>query len=1007
MPATLLRCALAFLLLPALVQAQSPSPPFTLSDLVSAPAMSSSAFSIDIDTIATNIGPLLDADLTGFSTYRLYVTTEHPDDQVSAIYGGNPDTTILHTTGTLFQDATLGGVTAEGVIPAVWGVFPSNEFDSWVTIGIDLPAESTLGQGTVSILESSNQQWTNAFEGGSGFAISDTVGGGWYVLPSTNNGIAGADQRVLIAQITTDGDLSGVLHAQIFLQGDNLNGAVYLELPLLTPGCTDPFACNYVSTASEDDGSCTYAEDGLDCDGNCLSDVDGDGVCDEDEIGGCTDPEAVNYNPDATEQTALCLFDGCTNPIAINYDPDADLDDGSCILEGCTDFGTPACNYDPTANQDDGSCNYDCYGCINPTACNYDPDATVDDGSCDFTDCVGCTDPAAINYDDTAVGDDGTCLYGGCTDMAATNFDGTADVDDGSCLYGGCTDPTAANFDATADVDDGTCLYGGCTYPNACNYQEEADLDDGSCLFAPDGFDCDGQCLFDADDDGICDEVDDCVGTPDAIGVCNGDCQLDADGDGVCDTNEIEGCTYADACNYDPLADDDDGSCTFPAPGLDCEGNCLVDADGDGICDENDDCVGELDACGFCNGPGAILDCGCSALPEGDCDCDGNQLDALGICGGNCTSDLDGDGICDDLDDCVGALDECGICNGPGETEDCGCEGIPAGDCDCNGNQLDALGICGGDCSSDLDGDGICDTDEVPGCTDSAACNYNGDATDDDGSCVYAVPDYDCEGICLNDADGDGVCDTQEIAGCTDEAACNFDALATDEDGSCIYPDPTLDCNGNCLEDDDGDGICNAGEIQGCVDSEACNFNPLATDDDGNCDYLTCAGCTNPEACNFDGDATFDDGSCSVAGPCQTCIDGAAVNTSDTDGDGVCDGDEIEGCTNPEADNFDPAATEDDGTCKIFGCTDTTADNYNPIATDDDASCEYLCVGTAGCTYPDAENFNPDALCENGTCTFDCGTPTGSCVLDYDGNGLIGSADLVYFLGWFDLPCEE
>ena len=26
----------------------------------------------------------------------------------------------------------------------------------------------------------------------------------------------------------------------------------------------------------------------------------------------------------------------------------------------------------------------------------------------------------------------------------------------------------------------------------------------------------------------------------------------------------------------------------------------------------------------------------------------------------------DADGICDDEDDCVGAYDECGICNGPG-----------------------------------------------------------------------------------------------------------------------------------------------------------------------------------------------------------------------------------------------------------------------------------------------------------------------------------------------------
>jgi len=41
------------------------------------------------------------------------------------------------------------------------------------------------------------------------------------------------------------------------------------------------------------------------------------------------------------------------------------------------------------------------------------------------------------------------------------------------------------------------------------------------------------------------------------------------------------------------------------------------DADDDGICDDIDSCVGELDSCGICNGPGAIYDCGCDEMPEG------------------------------------------------------------------------------------------------------------------------------------------------------------------------------------------------------------------------------------------------------------------------------------------------------------------------------------------------------------------------------------------------------
>ncbi len=56
-----------------------------------------------------------------------------------------------------------------------------------------------------------------------------------------------------------------------------------------------------------------------------------------------------------------------------------------------------------------------------------------------------------------------------------------------------------------------------------------------------------------------------------------------------------------------------------------CGGDCPADSDNDGICDTDDECLGELDACGICNGPGAIYDCGCSDIPEGDCDCNGSQ----------------------------------------------------------------------------------------------------------------------------------------------------------------------------------------------------------------------------------------------------------------------------------------------------------------------------------------------------------------------------------------------
>ena len=88
-----------------------------------------------------------------------------------------------------------------------------------------------------------------------------------------------------------------------------------------------------------------------------------------------------------------------------------------------------------------------------------------------------------------------------------------------------------------------------------------------------------------------------------------------------------------------------------------------------------------------------------------------------------------------------------------------------------------------------------CTTSEesiVLGCMDEEACNYDATATDDDYSCVYADSTL-CE-ACLDeevvsyDTDDDGVCDSDEVTGCTSSLACNYDSTATDDDDSCIVP---------------------------------------------------------------------------------------------------------------------------------------------------------------------------------------------------------------------------
>ena len=325
----------------------------------------SNGFGLSVETFA-------EGGVLGTTTYRVYVTTPNEDDFVSAITGDENNPSFLRTSTSFYQNE-FGGLTADQSNPFLFSVFPELAYDSWVTIGIDQAPVPGDGNGAISLVQADGDSWVEDFEAGGNLEINSFFGGSWFTTILDDNGVAGADKKVLLAQLTTDGTLTGQLYVQVFPEGNGEN-AEYLTLSfgnsscgctdeaacnysdsalyddgscdyLSCTGCTDEAACNFEEGATVEDGSCVYPEAYLDCDGNCMNDANINGICDELEVLGCTYAAACNYNMDANVDDGQCDFSciptgcqgtdvvqGCTVPDAGNYDPAATCDNGSCVF---------------------------------------------------------------------------------------------------------------------------------------------------------------------------------------------------------------------------------------------------------------------------------------------------------------------------------------------------------------------------------------------------------------------------------------------------------------------------------------------------------------------------------------------------------------------------------------------------------------------------------------------------------------------------------------------------
>ncbi len=397
-------------------------------------------------------------------------------------------------------------------------------------------------------------------------------------------------------------------------------------------GCTDPDADNYNSDASEDDGSCEYSvtlsygeyeSGGGSMNINMANPTNVYGF--QFNVTGITITNAAGGSAEANgfmisfsgntvigfSLTGSSIPEGNETLVELTYETTGDIE--SCIENGVISgyLGVPlGVNYGECVTVMEAT-----PGCTDSDADNFDPDATEDDGSCEYTvnlsfDDLSLTDVTSGSID--IFMDNPAAVSGFQFDISGMNV---TEASGGSAAENG--------FDVSTN---GTTVIGfsltGSSIPEGSGLLTTLTFDNGS------GDVCLSEIFITSTSFGFHNSP-----TPDE-----------------CDFIEVPGCTDPEACNYDPLANLDDGSCIYSEGTCDCDGDPT-----EGFCD----CDGNtVDECGVCGGSG---------IPDGDCDCDGNVEDCAGECGGSAEED------------------ECGVCNGDNSS----CSGCT--DPDANNYDPDAI----------------------------------------------------------------------------------------------------------------------------------------------------------------------------------------------------------------------------------------------------------------------------------------------------------------------------
>ena len=261
--------------------------------------------------------------------------------------------------------------------------------------------------------------------------------------------------------------------------------------------------------------------------------------------------------------------------------------------------------------------------------------------------------------------------------------------------------------------------------------------------------------------------------------------------------------------------------------------------------------------------------------------------------------------------------------------------------------RIDFVGTTGTSYTSDMAIDQV-SIDELllSGCTNASANNYDSTAVIDDGSCIYACT---ASILQLSELANEGSPnDFIEIRN-TSGSSCDITGWQVDDSlamNDWTFSSGVIPAGGfwYAYKDSSYSYINDANGL--LVDSLIGSFTSDLSSQGGNI-YLV----KGTDTVNFVVDSSLADAngvefsqSITPFGYCYTYPTAGYANN-------LC---EVFGCNDSTALNFNPAATQNDGSCiaTVLGCTDTSAINYDSLANVDNGLCQYpLCNVSVSYTH--------------------------------------------------------